>query len=362
MMAVNRQSAVNLAALYRYLPSLERELTRQYTLARREAPPSLRPLLDVNSEFTLRGGKRFRAILVLAGYHLATGRAPRAALSAAAGLEHFQSWMLIHDDIIDHAEVRRGGPAVHRSLAVEHAKSGLEGASDDYGVGMGITLGDLEEPLTVRAILESKVRATDRLAALSEYVRMTRLTAFGQLFDIRNGTLPPGEVSEQDVLDVHRLKSAIYTVVSPLRIGAVLGGTSPARLTDLEAVGTDLGVAFQLRDDVLGTGFDAEESGKSSNDLIEGKRTLLVTRAWEKGSPQDRSRLERVLGHPQAVPEDVDRAREVIRATGSLAYSEGRISQLTERAFARLQSSRQIPARGKPLLREIGDRLVHRSS
>jgi len=360
MMAVKRQDAVNLAALYRYLPSLESELRRDYAGARREALPSLRAYVDVNREFTLRGGKRFRAILVLAGYHLATGRPPRPALPAAAALEHFQSWMLIHDDIIDHADERRGGPAVHRMLATEHRKLGREGSSEDYGVGIGITLGDLEEPCTVEAILRTAAAPGARLAALSEYARMTRLTAYGQLLDIRNGTLPPGEVGERDVLDVHRLKSAIYTVVSPLRIGSLLGGARPGSLTDLEAVGTDLGVAFQLRDDVLGAGFDADESGKSANDLAEGKRTLLVLRAWQKGSAEDRSRLARVLGHAQAAPEDVERARDVIRSTGSLAYSEEKIAQLTGRAYHRLDTSRQIPKRGKPLLHEIGERLVHR--
>ncbi|MGA8536075.1 MAG: polyprenyl synthetase family protein, partial [Thermoplasmata archaeon] len=234
------------------------------------------------------------------------------------------------------------------------------GSSEDYGVGIGITLGDLEEPCTVEAILRTAAAPGARLAALSEYARMTRLTAYGQLLDIRNGTLPPGEVGERDVLDVHRLKSAIYTVVSPLRIGSLLGGARPGSLTDLEAVGTDLGVAFQLRDDVLGAGFDADESGKSANDLAEGKRTLLVLRAWQKGSAEDRSRLARVLGHAQAAPEDVERARDVIRSTGSLAYSEEKIAQLTGRAYHRLDTSRQIPKRGKPLLHEIGERLVHR--
>jgi geranylgeranyl diphosphate synthase type I len=359
-MAVKRQAAVNLAGLYRFLPQLERELGADYAAARREVPAVLRTYVEVNDQFTLRGGKRFRAILVLAGFHLATGRSPRPALPAAAALEHFQSWMLIHDDIIDHSDERRGGPAVHRQLAAEHQRLGREGSSEDYGVGIGITLGDLEEPLTVQRILEARGPPAARLAALREYARMTRLTAYGQLLDIRNGTLPPGSVREQDVLDVHRLKSAIYTVVAPLRIGAVLGGGRPGALGDLEAVGTDLGVAFQLRDDVLGAGFDAGESGKSSNDLVEGKRTLLVVRAWQRGSAEDRARLERVLGHAQAAPEDVERAREVIRATGSLAYSEARIAQLTERAWKRLDASRQIPARGKPLLREIGERLVHR--
>ena len=353
---------MKLADLYAYLRPLETELRRSYVEARPEVPRSVRPCVDVNREFTLRGGKRFRAILVLAGYHLATDRAPRPVLSAAAALEHFQSWMLIHDDIMDHAEERRGGPTVHRALAALHRKERLEGSSEEYGVGMGITLGDLEEPYTVRALLATSAPPAARLAALEEYVRMTRSTAYGQLLDIRNGTLDPGAVTEADVLDVHRLKSAIYTVASPLRIGALLGGGRPALLADLEAIGIDLGVAFQLRDDVLGAGFDADESGKSANDLPEGKRTLLVVRAWKRASDADRTRLARVLGNPSATPEDVERAREVVRATGSLAYSEQRIDELTARALARLDRTRTIRASAKPLVREIGDRLVRRSS
>ena len=341
---------------------MEAELRSSYRRERAKAPATVRPYLDVNLEFTLRGGKRFRAILVLAGYHLAHGRSPRPALPAAAALEHFQSWMLIHDDIIDHSEERRGGPTVHRSLSASHRRERREGSSDEYGMGIAITLGDLEEPFTVDAILSTAAPPGARIAALAEYVRMTRLTAYGQLLDIRNGTLDPGSVTEGDVLNVHRLKSAMYTVACPLRIGATLGGMRRPGLADLESIGTDLGVAFQLRDDVLGAGFDAEASGKSPNDLPEGKRTLLVVHAWGRASEADRGRLARVLGNPQATPEDVERAREVIRATGSLAYSERRISELTTRALARLQRSRNLDRARKPLVREIADRLVRRSS
>ncbi len=353
---------MNLADLYRYVPAIEREIRRSYRTERRTAPRTVLSYLDANEEFTLRGGKRFRALLVLAGYQLAAGRDPRPALPAAAGLEHFQSWMLVHDDIIDHAEARRGGPTLHRSMAGRHRAERRDGSADDYGIGIGITLGDLEEPFTVASLLSVRAPAAARLSALDEYVRMTRLTAYGQLLDIRNGTLPPGDVREADVLTVHRLKSAIYTVVSPLLIGSLLAGRARRTLVDLEEIATDLGVAFQLRDDVLGAGFDADESGKSSNDLVEGKRTLLVVRAWAGGSEADRARLGRVLGNAQAAPEDVERAREAIRSTGSLAYSERRIAELTDRAMGRLGRSRSIPARGKPLVREIGDRLVRRRS
>jgi geranylgeranyl diphosphate synthase, type I len=353
---------VDLAALYRYLPSLERQLTSSYLTTARAAPKEVRPFLEVNREFTLRGGKRFRAMLVLAGYHIATGRDPRPALPVAAALEHFQSWMLIHDDIIDHAEERRGGPSVHRALALAHRRERLEGSSEEYGVGLGITLGDLEETFTVEALTNVTSSPACRLAALGEYVRMTRLTAYGQLLDIRNGILDPGSVREEDVLAVHRFKSAIYTVVSPLKIGALLGGSPARRLNDLETFGTNIGIAFQLRDDVLGAGFDAEQSGKSSNDLVEGKRTLLVVRAWAAGSETDRQRLSRVLGNAQAMPEDIERARSVIRDTGSLAYSEKRIDELTRAALRSVDRSRTIPTARKPLLKEVADRLVRRKA
>ncbi len=353
---------MDLAALYRFLPSLERELTSSYSQTARRSPREVQPFLEVNREFTLRGGKRFRAILVLAGYYLATGRNPRPALPAAAALEHFQSWMLIHDDIIDHAEERRGGPTVHRVIAQTHRREHREGSSEDYGVGIGITLGDLEEPFTVEAILSTRAPPAARLAALAEYVRMTRLTAFGQLLDIRSGALDPGSVREGDVFAVHRFKSAVYTVVSPLTIGALLGGSSRSRLRDLETFGTNIGIAFQLRDDVMGAGFDAEASGKSSNDLVEGKRTLLVVKAWASGSQVDRDRLSRVLGNSQATPEDIERARDVIRGTGSLDYSEKRIEELTRVALRCVDRSRTIPARGKPLLKEVAERLVRRKA
>jgi geranylgeranyl diphosphate synthase, type I len=353
---------VDLASLSAHLPALERRLREDYGRTRRAAPASARGYVDVNREFTLRGGKRFRALLLLGGYQTYSGRSPVAVLGAAAGLEHFQSWMLIHDDIIDHAELRRGGPAVHRLLERDHRDAGRLGASDEFGVGVGITLGDLEEPLTVESFLSAPATPRARLAAVAEYARMTTLTAFGQLLDIRNGALPVAEVHERDVLDVHRLKSAYYTVASPLRLGALLAGAGAARLGDLESFGVDVGVAFQLRDDVLGAGFDADQSGKSSNDLIEGKRTLLVVDAWRRGSTADRARLGRVLGHPGAAPEDVERARDVIRSTGSLAYSERRIAQLTSRALRRLDRSRSVPGRGKEFLRDVANRLVNRSA
>jgi geranylgeranyl diphosphate synthase type I len=351
---------VEFARLAEYRPRIERSLAESYAAARRHSAPPFRPYLERSREFTLRGGKRFRALLVLAGYHLATGKEPSAAVPAAAALEHFQSWMLIHDDIIDHSESRRGGPTLHRALADDHRAIHGLGSADDYGLGVGITLGDLEEPFTVEGLLGVRAPAPRRLAALAEYARMTRLTAYGQLLDVRNGVLEVGDVTEEDVLLVHRLKSAVYTVSAPLRIGAILGGARPALLDDLEAFGLAAGVAFQLRDDVLGTGFDAATSGKSANDLVEGKRTLLVVHAWRHGDGDDRARIEAVLGRTKATAAELEAAREAIRRSGSLAYSESRIAALSRAAVRRVQRSRSLTAAGRSLLGEVAERLVER--
>ncbi|MGI0067823.1 MAG: polyprenyl synthetase family protein, partial [Thermoplasmata archaeon] len=186
---------MDFAQLAAYRARIESAVRRDYRTARPRPPSSVVPLVRMGEGLTLRGGKRFRAILLLAGYHIASGRRPDAVVGVAAGLEHFQSWMLIHDDIIDHSEVRRGGPTVHRLAADLHTLERGAGSSEEYGVGIGITLGDLEEPYTVDSFLRARATASARLAALAEYGRMTRLTAFGQLLDIRNGTLDPGDVT-----------------------------------------------------------------------------------------------------------------------------------------------------------------------
>lgn len=350
------------ARLAEYLPKVERAIADSYSAARRQSPPEFRPYLERSREFTLRGGKRFRALLVLAGYHLATHRDPVAAVPAAAALEHFQSWMLIHDDIIDHSETRRGGPTLHRVLGEEHRAMGGLGRPEDYGLGIGITLGDLEEPFTVESLLSVRSPALRRLAALGEYARMTRWTAYGQLLDVRNGAVDVAGVREADVLLVHKLKSAVYTVSAPLRIGAILGGGRAALLDDLDAFGLAAGVAFQLRDDVLGTGFDAQASGKSANDLQEGKRTLLVVYAWQHGTDADREAIRAVLGRADATDADLERARDAIRSSGSLAHSERQISALRATAMRRVQRSRSLDRSGRALLGEIAEKLVRRST
>ena len=166
------------------------------------------------------------------------------------------------------------------------------------------------------------------------------------------------------MLRVHELKSAVYTVASPLTYRRHLGGGPPGLLRATSTpIGIDLGIAFQFRDDVLGAGFDSRAPGKSANDLVEGKRTFLVVRAWAQADAAGRDALD--VGPRRPVmppPPRCERARDVIRSTGSLAYSEKRIAALAQRAYDRIDKTRQLRPAGRALMREIGDRLVHRST
>ena len=351
---------MDLEELLSYKKRVEKTLAAELKNEGRAASkisPRLTPFTDATEEYTLRGGKRFRALLLLAGYHLAGGKNLAVPLPAAAALETFQSWMLIHDDVIDHSETRRGGPSMHVKMAEFHVDQELSGADTDFGSAAAITLGDLMETLTVRLLLSVKVPDARRTALLQEYVQMTRLTALGQMLDIYFGTLPVGRVTEKDVLAVHRLKSAAYSVSSPLRLGAILGGASPRFLEKLGEAGDLLGTAFQLRDDILGLGITGDDVGKPTNDLFEGKRTLLVVHAWNHASRPERLALEKVLGNPLSTPRDLDHALDVIRDTGSLEYSEERIAQLREKA---LRSLKGLPKDKFHLLSQIATLLTDR--
>lgn len=327
----------------------------------RKEHPDLVPFVEAVSEFTLRGGKRFRACLLLAGHHLAGGVDPRSVLPAAAALETFQSWMLVHDDIMDHGETRRGGPTMHVAMAKLHGRRKLSGGDADFGQAMAITLGDLLEPSTVRLFLSCRAPDARIRSLMEEYRSMTERTAYGQVLDVLNGVRPVASVHEKDVLTVHRLKSAVYTVSSPLRMGAILAGAPRATLDMLQQVGDDLGIAFQLRDDMLGAReIPGEEGEKSANDLYEGKRTLLVVHAYAHAGRDGRRALEKVLGNPLATPEQFEDAITVLEETGSFEYSERRIQQLVRRANARIERSNLGPGR-KALLRSIGDLLTNRT-
>jgi geranylgeranyl diphosphate synthase, type I len=306
--------------------------------------PDLAPLMEALTAL-VAGGKRLRPAFCWWGWRGAGGADVEEAVVAAASLELLQACALIHDDVMDASDTRRGQPAAHRRFAALHRGSTWLGASETFGVGGAILLGDLCLSWADEMLMESGLSAAALLAAKPWYDIMRTELMAGQYLDLLEQARGGGSVER--ALRVVRYKSAKYTVERPLHLGVALAGGSAGLLEACSAYGLPLGEAFQLRDDVLGVFGDPDETGKpAGDDLREGKRTVLVALALEAASPAQAALMRRHLGDPALTPEGVDELREVITETRALARVEALIAGLTQEAMAALGASAMAePAR-----------------
>jgi geranylgeranyl diphosphate synthase type I len=291
----------------------------------------------------LAGGKRLRPAFCWWGWRGAGGEDVEEAVVAATSLELLQACALIHDDVMDASDTRRGQPAAHRRFAALHRGSSWLGSPETFGMGGAILLGDLCLAWADELLLGSGLPAQSLVRAKPVYdVMRTELMA-GQYLDLLEQARGGGSVER--ALRVLRYKSAKYTVERPLHLGVALAGGGSGLVESCSAYGLPLGEAFQLRDDVLGVFGDPEETGKpAGDDLREGKRTVLAALALEAASPAQAALLRQHLGDPGLTAEGVEALREVITDTGALARSEALIAGLTEEALAALRASALAPS------------------
>lgn len=294
---------------------------------------------------TLRGGKRLRARFCHAGWLAAGGQngATDALWGLAAALEVFQSAALVHDDLIDNSDTRRGRPAAHRALESVHHRAGWHGDAESFGRSSALLLGDLLVAWSDDLLEEALAAHPHAAATRSEYARMRRDVTVGQMLDITEesawSTAPADSLLER-ALRVSSLKSARYSVEQPLVLGASLAGATTETLAALRAFGHPVGMAFQLRDDVLGVFGDPEVTGKpAGDDLREGKRTALIAIARERLSDSDRAALDAGIGDPSLSPGDVTAMQQLIRGTGADERVEEMIADYSREAEQALASS-----------------------
>ena len=290
----------------------------------------------------MSGGKRLRASFCAWAFVGAGGQDVEAGLRAAAALELLQASALVHDDVMDGSDRRRGIPAAHRRFAELHTDSGWLGESDRFGAGAAILLGDLCLGWADELLFRCGLPGAALLDAKPVFDLMRTEVMSGQFLDLLEQA--QAEVSAQRVLRVVRFKSAKYTIERPLHLGARLAGAGEDRLPALSAYGLPLGEAFQLRDDVLGVFGDPAETGKpAGDDLREGKHTLLVAAAMRRADPVQAERLRAGLGDPQLGASEIDDLRGIIEATGALAEVEDVISQRTDQSVAALADAGLTP-------------------
>ena len=291
----------------------------------------LGPVHDALAEFLLDGGKRLRPAFCFWGWRAAGGEDSDEIVTAAACLELLHACALIHDDVMDGSDTRRGRPAVHRRFATLHRGSGWQGDGEGFGRSAAILLGDLCLIWADEMLVTSGLPAESLVRGQRVYDQMRVELMAGQYLDLLEQVL--GGPSIARALRVARYKSAKYTIEGPLHLGAVLAGAGPDVLASFTAYGVPLGEAFQLRDDVLGVFGDPAETGKpAGDDLREGKRTALVAAAAERANPGQAAVLRRHLGDPRLDPTGVTALREVITRTGALADVECMIAQRTDEA------------------------------
>jgi geranylgeranyl diphosphate synthase type I len=323
-----------------------------------EVSPDLAPLAEALTDL-IRGGKRLRPAFLYWGWRGAGGSDCEEAVTAATALELLQACALIHDDVMDGSDTRRGLPAAHRRFATLHRGNEWLGSSEAFGVGAAILLGDLCLSWADEMLMSCGLPPRSVMRAKPVYdVMRTELMA-GQYLDLLEQARGGG--SEARAMRVVRYKSAKYTIERPLHIGAALADAPQETFVAYSGYGLPLGEAFQLRDDVLGVFGDPSQTGKpAGDDLREGKRTVLVAAAVEAASPAQAALLRRHLGDPALDADGVALLREVITETGALGHVERLIDALTDQCFGALERA-DIDDDARDVLRGLAHAATSRS-
>ena len=320
--------------------------------------PALSELVDEIRALVAAGGKRLRPAFVQWG-HRATGAEPDdAVLHPAAALELLHTFALLHDDVMDRSATRRGRPSAHASLAAKHRREARAGDAGWFGTSAAVLAGDLvygwaDELFDHTPLAPSAVRR-----ARAVFTTLREEVIAGQHLDLLLAS--DRAASEARAQHVALLKSARYTVTRPLLLGAALappemGAHAAPALT---AYGDSVGLAFQLRDDILGIFGDSDVTGKSAlDDLHEGKRTVLMLRAMRLADAGQRAVLESALGDPDLDDAGADRVREVVVATGALASVEARVAADHARAVEAID---EVPEPARSALVDLAQLAIRR--
>ncbi|GAA2342253.1 polyprenyl synthetase family protein [Saccharopolyspora halophila] len=331
--------------------ALDRFLGEQARKAPDECVP---PLVEIVRDF-LAGGKRLRPLFSACGWAAGGGdRGDPAAVRIGASLELFHAFALIHDDVMDSSDTRRGQPAVHRVLA----RRAPGGDAAHFGVSAAILLGDLCLVWSDELLHGAGV-APERLHAARSVLNTMRTEIMaGQYLDL-------DPVAAGDELEgawrVVRQKTAAYTVTRPLQLGAVLSGADEEVVARCAEFGDPLGEAFQLRDDLLGVfGSEATTGKPSDDDLRAGKWTVLMRLTWQRADASQRAVIRRLHGSADLDTGEAQRLREIIRSTAADSEVEAMISSRRERAVSAL-GALALPPWAEAALTELAGRCAHRA-
>jgi geranylgeranyl diphosphate synthase type I len=317
------------------------------------------PLVE-SLEGLLAGGKRLRPAFAYWGFRAAGGQDSDAVVRACASLEFLQACALIHDDVMDASDTRRGKPAVHKQFEATHVSNNWNGSAKLFGEGAAILVGDLALSWADEMLLTSGLSNEQLLRAKSVYDVMRTELMCGQYLDLLEQVR--GDINLERAETVIRFKSAKYTIERPLHLGAAIAGAS-AELTEiLSQYGLALGAAFQLRDDLLGVFGDSAITGKpAGDDLREGKQTMLIAFANSNASEADKKFLFDNLGSPSLTVELITELQTLLVSCGAQEFVENQISSYLKTSLASLDALSGDPE-AKTALTELAILATKRSA
>ncbi len=321
----------------------------------------LTEFVDRLEEFTLRSSsKRIRAFLVKVGYESVGGKGPELMINISAAIELIHSYLLIHDDIIDQDEWRRRGTTVHKYFEQFHERNLAKGDPAHFGISMAILTGNIGCYLANLLISQSQLPDKQKSLAIDRINRILLETNYGEVLDVYNEV--KSNTSEKDILLVHKYKTAKYTFEAPLHLGAILAGANQIQLKILSRYAIPAGLAFQIRDDILGVFGSKKEIGKPvDSDIREGKQTLLYFEALRSLKIKDRKWLIEHYGKSGLTNQQISKIKKLFQECGSYDYSINLLKKQAELAQKALQGPGQIKPKGVRLLMLLSDYLVTRN-
>lgn len=306
--------------------------------------------------FTMRDGKRIRPLFVYYGYLATGGKNKKAILDVCIFAELIHSYLLIHDDIIDRDKIRRGELTLHCRYSKDYRK--LSNDADFLGICAGILAGDLTSTFSYEILADSNFLMELKNKAIKRLNQILEDVINGQILDI---FLKVGrKLNKEDIFKILEYKTARYTIEGPLQIGAILAGAGSKTLQILSQYAIPLGMAFQIKDDILGMFGDSKITGKTiDSDIKEGKQTLLILEARQRTDAKQKKIIAGTLGNINATKKQIQELKKIVRETGSLDYSLREAKKLVNRAKIVIEKS-NFSLEVKQFLIGIADYIIQR--
>jgi len=316
--------------------------------------------LDVLADFVLQGGKRLRPLLVLGGYLLGGSRVTPRIMKAALAYEIVHAGLLVHDDIIDQDDLRRGNPTVHRRIAGELGDDGdsHDTAAKHHGESIAICIGDLAISMACELLSEG---SNYNPTVFSIFQRSLYRVYEGEILDVMTKTRA---TTIDDILRCYYLKTAWYSFIGPMQMGGSLAGLSSKTLELLQRLGNVSGLAFQILDDITGAFATEVEIGKPVySDFKENKPTLLTVYALQHASQSDRQFVRDHLGTPSLTAADGSQITDIIKRSGALDYALETVRSYVTEAYDILKKLPCSPSsKGRAVISDVVEYLSSKAS